>query len=145
MEKGTFAKYKNKIFRVSNIDGDNIRLVSEDLADLNNGFKEKLYSVNIKDSTNLPSLYIKEVKKEEIDEIFEVDYKARQKGNIFNLSFNAAGSQFRLGTTNSELAKQNGFERTDKYYYEKIVTQDEIEVLKFKKSVMFGNLFKSDK
>ncbi|WP_053218443.1 hypothetical protein [Virgibacillus senegalensis] len=135
MEKGRFAKYKNKIFRVSNINGDNIRLVSEDLADLNNGFKEKVYSGNIKDSTNLPRLYIKEVKKKEIDEIFEVDYKARHKGHIFNLSFNASGSQFRLGTTNAELAKQNGFERTDKYYYEKIVTQDEIEVLKFTKNL----------
>ncbi|WP_153017530.1 helix-turn-helix transcriptional regulator, partial [Heyndrickxia sporothermodurans] len=31
----------------------------------------------------------------------------------------------------TELAKQNGFERTDKYYYEKTVNQDEIEVLKF--------------
>ena len=111
MEKGTFAKYKNKIFRVSNIDGDNIRLVSEDLADLNNGFKEKIYSVNIKDSTNLPSLYIKEVKKEEIDEIFEVNYKARHIGIIFSLSFNAAGSQFRLGILTQNLqSKMNSNE-----------------------------------
>lgn len=135
MEKGTFAKYTNKVFRVSNIDNDNIRLVSEDQTDLNNGFKEKMYPSNFKDSANLPRLYIKEVKKSEIDEIYEVDYKAKYKGNIFNLSFNNVGSQFRLGTNNAELAKQNGFERTDKYYYEKIVNQDEIEVLKLIKKL----------
>lgn len=38
MEKGTFAKYINKVFRVSNIENGIIRLVSEDRSDLNNGF-----------------------------------------------------------------------------------------------------------
>ncbi|WP_026692775.1 hypothetical protein [Peribacillus kribbensis] len=135
MEKGTFAKYTSKIFRVSNIDGDSIRLVSENQADLNNGFKEKIYPSSYKDSANLPRLYIKEIKKAELDELYEVDYKARYKGNIYNLSFNKAGSQFRLGTTDAELAKQNGFERTDKYYYEKVVDQDEIEILEFIKKL----------
>ncbi|PKR82386.1 hypothetical protein [Heyndrickxia camelliae] len=135
MEKGIFAKYTNKIFRVSNIDGDIIRLVSDDQADLNNGFKEKIYPSNYKDSANLPRIYIKEINKAEIDEIYEVDYKAKYKGNIFNLSFSNSGSQFRLGTNNAELAKQNGFERTDKYYYEKIVNQDEIEVLELIKKL----------
>ncbi|MEB6551072.1 hypothetical protein MXL46_18650 [Heyndrickxia sporothermodurans] len=83
MEKGTFAKYTNKTYRVSNIDVDCIRLVSEDQADLNNGFKEKIYPSNYKDIANLPRLYIKEIKKAEIDEIYEVDYKAKYKGNIF--------------------------------------------------------------
>ncbi|WP_419881015.1 hypothetical protein ACN6MY_15605 [Peribacillus sp. B-H-3] len=135
MEKGTFAKYTSKIFRVSNIDGDSIRLVSEDKVDLNNGFKEKIYPSNYKDSANLPRLYIKEMNKVELDEIYEVDYKAKYRGNIYNLNFNKEGSQFRLGTTNAELARQNGFERTDKYYYEKIVDQDEIEVLELIKKL----------
>ncbi|TXC78490.1 hypothetical protein FS935_22770 [Metabacillus litoralis] len=131
MEKGTFAKYTNKTFKVSNINGDCIRLVSDDQDDLENGFREKIYPSPFKESANLPRLYIKEVKKADIDEIYEVDYKAKYKGNIFNLSFNKTGSQLRLGTINADLAKQNGFDRTDKYYYEKIVNQDEIEVLEF--------------
>ncbi|WP_274517040.1 hypothetical protein [Fictibacillus macauensis] len=40
MEKGTFAKYMNKTFRVSDRNGNRIELVSEDQADVNNGFKE---------------------------------------------------------------------------------------------------------
>lgn len=135
MEIGTFAKYTNKTFRVSNNDGDSIRLLSDCQADLKNGFKEKIYPSNFKDSANLPRLYIKEVNKADIDEIYEVDYNAKYKGNIFNLSFNKTGSQLRLGTINADLAKQYGFERTDKYYYEKIVNQDEIEVLEFIKKL----------
>ena len=136
MEKGTYAKYLNKIFRVSDIEEDIIRLVSENKVDLINGFKEKIYPSNYKNRSDLPILYIKEVKKEEIDEIYEIDYKAKYKGNIFNLGFNKAGSQFRLGTTNAEIAQQYGFERTDKYYYEKLVNQDEIEVLKIIKELL---------
>jgi hypothetical protein len=41
MEKGAFAKYANKVYRVSNIVGDRIRLVSENQTDKNIGFKEK--------------------------------------------------------------------------------------------------------
>ncbi|TDL31193.1 hypothetical protein E2R51_15525 [Jeotgalibacillus sp. S-D1] len=100
---------------------------------MNNGFEEKIYPSNYKDRSNLPRLYIKEIKREEIDEIFEVDYKAKYIKNLFNLSTNKTGSQFRIGTIDAELAKQNGFERTDKYYYEKIVEEDEIEVKQIKK------------
>ncbi|MCK0472328.1 hypothetical protein [Halalkalibacter sp. APA_J-10(15)] len=135
MEKGIFAKYMNKIYRVSNIDGDTIRLVSEDRADLKNEFKEKIYPINYKDRSNLPRLYIKEIKKAKIDEIYEIDYKAKYKGNILNLSINKVGTELRLGTTDTEFAKNNGFERTDKYYYEKTVNQDEIEIIKIKKNL----------
>jgi hypothetical protein len=135
MEKGTFAKYKYKIYKVSDIDGDRIGLVSEDQSDLNNGFKEKIYPSNYKNSANLPRLFISEVKKEEIDEIYEIDYKAKYKGNMFNLSFSKTRAQFKIGTVDAELAKRNGLERTDKYYYEKVVNKEEIEVLKITKSL----------
>lgn len=135
MEKGTFAKYINKVFRVSNIENGIIRLVSEDRSDLNNGFIEKIYPSNYKDRAYLPKLYIKEVKKEEIEEIFEIDYKAKYKDNIFNISSNKIGSQYRIGTTDAEIAQQNGFNRTDKYYYEKLVNQDEIDILKISKKL----------
>lgn len=80
-------------------------------------------------------MYIKEVKKEEIEEIFEIDYKAKYKDNIFNISSNKIDSQYRIGTTDAEIAQQNGFNRTDKYYYEKLVNQDEIDILKISKKL----------
>ncbi|KIL43109.1 hypothetical protein [Jeotgalibacillus campisalis] len=134
MEKGIFARYKNKTFRVSTIDGETVRLVSEE-SNISEGFKELIYPSNYKDRNNLPTLYIKEVKKVEIEEIYEVDYKAKFRGEKFNLSFNKAGSEFRLGTMHAELANQYGFERTDKYYYEKIVNENEIEVIEVQKKL----------
>jgi hypothetical protein len=51
------------------------------------------------------------------------------------LRLNKSGTQFTLGTTNTELAKQYGFERTDKYYYEKEVKEEEFEVLEYVKKL----------
>ncbi|RIW30397.1 hypothetical protein D3H55_16820 [Bacillus salacetis] len=135
MEKGTFAKYKNKTYRVTSIEGDVLRLVSKDQEDLKYGFKEKVYPSYYKDSADLPKLFVYEIKKEEADEIYEVDYKAKFNGNVFNLSFNKTATQLRLGTSNAELAKENGFDRMDKYYYDKEVNQDEIEVLEVIKNI----------
>lgn len=79
MEKGTFAKYKNKIFRVSNIDGDNIRwLVSEDLADLNNGFKEKLYSLKIVPIS--PACILRKLRKKRLTKFLKLITKQDKKG-----------------------------------------------------------------
>ncbi|MGF2616403.1 hypothetical protein FZC84_01285 [Rossellomorea vietnamensis] len=133
MEKGTFAKYKNKIYRVSRIDEDILRLVSKDQEDLKHGFKEKTYPSYYKDTADLPKLFVYEIKKEEADEIYQVDYKAKFNGNVFNLSFDKTATQLRLGTSNAELAKENGFDRTDKYYYEKEVNQDEIDIRSYRK------------
>ncbi|MCC5804371.1 hypothetical protein [Rossellomorea vietnamensis] len=98
--------------------------MSENQSNLNNGFKEKIYPSNYNNSANLPRLFISEVKKEEIDEIYEIDYKAKYRGNMFNLSISKTKAQFKIGTVDAELARRNGFERTDKYYYEKEVGGD---------------------
>ncbi|MDG5471461.1 hypothetical protein P6709_06855 [Jeotgalibacillus sp. ET6] len=129
MKKGILAIHNNKTFKVSNIDGETIRLVSE-VPNTSEGFTKVIYPSNYKKRDNLPTLYTKEVKKVEIDEMYEVDYKATYRGEKFNLSFNNTGSEFKLGTRDAELANQYGFERTDKYYYEKIVSENEIEVIK---------------
>lgn len=135
MEKGVFAKYKNKTYRVSNIDKKKIRLVSEDKEDINNGFTEKIYPGHYQNEHNLPKIYINQVERSEIEELHEIEYNAKYRGNEFNLSFNKANSVFKIGTTNAELAKENGLERTDKYYYEKQVELFEIEIIKKKKII----------
>ncbi|SDZ50617.1 hypothetical protein SAMN05421736_11534 [Evansella caseinilytica] len=135
MEKGLFAVYKNKTYKVSNINGNIIRLVSQDKIDLNNDFNEKKYPSNIQNKDSLPKLFIKEVKRAEIDEIYEIDYDAKYKGKVYSLSFNKQNSEFWLGTNDAELARKYGFERTDKYYYEKRVELTEIEIIKKKKNM----------
>ncbi|MGD7043213.1 hypothetical protein [Jeotgalibacillus proteolyticus] len=133
MKKGIFAKHKNKTFNVSNIDGETIRLVSED-SNTSEEFTKVIYSSKYIDRENLPTLYFKEIKKAEIDEMYEVDYKATYRGEKFNLSFNNTGSEFRR-TIDAELAYQYGFKRTDKYYYEKVVSESEIEIIEVKKKL----------
>ncbi|EIT87221.1 hypothetical protein A374_01354 [Fictibacillus macauensis ZFHKF-1] len=135
MKKGTFARYMNKTFRVSDRNGSHIGLVSENQADVDNGFLEYIYPSYYKDSDSSPKLYIKEVKKADLDELYEVDYEAKYNGYIFNLDFYEDGTKLSLGTSETEPARQNGFERTDKYYYEKSVKKDEIEIIEMIKKL----------
>ncbi|EPB7023428.1 hypothetical protein ACRROQ_002598 [Listeria monocytogenes] len=42
---------------------------------------------------------------------------------------------FRIGTINTEIAKELKFERTDKYLYEKWVPESEIEIMEERKNI----------
>lgn len=127
MRKGLFAKYSGKIYR-ANIHKDSlIKLISEDVNDEDLGFKLKIYPDYYKDKESLPKLYIKEVSKLKISELFEVETKVKYKGYIFNVSSEKSGNYF-IGTSDATLAKELNFDRTDKYYYEKWVAEDEVEV-----------------
>jgi len=130
MEKGVFAVYNAKIYKVSSVKGNLVRLVSSDKNDKKNGFYEKIYQSTVQNTSTLPQLFVKEVKKEEVDKIYEVDFKAKFNGNVYNLTFNKVTNSFTLGTNDAKLARENGFERTDKYYYEKQINEDEIEIIK---------------
>lgn len=44
---------------------------------------------------------------------------------------------FRIGTINTEIAKELNFERTDKYYYEKWVPKNEVKIKKERKKYTF--------
>ncbi|WP_052353853.1 hypothetical protein [Neobacillus jeddahensis] len=127
MRKGLFAKYSGKIYR-ANIQKDSlIKLISEDANDEDLGFKMKIYPDYYKNKESLPKLYIKEVSKHKINELFEVETKVKYKGYIFNVSSEKGGNYY-IGTTDAALAKALNFDRTDKYYYEKWVAEEDVEV-----------------
>ena len=132
MEKGVYAKYNNKVYRVSKYDCDYISMVSRDNSDLENGFVEKNYPSTLKDVENLPELYIKEEKRTEIHQLYKIDYKAKYNGHIYNVVFLDDSSKIEIGTTDAKLAKENGFNRSDKYYYKKLVDVKDVELIEIK-------------
>ncbi|MDO6657828.1 hypothetical protein [Anaerobacillus sp. 1_MG-2023] len=135
MEKGVYARYNQNVYSVSKNDLNYIRMVSKNKSDLNNGFVEKTYPNNIKDIKNLPEIYIKEVKRSEVEQLFKLDYKAKYNGHIFNVVFPKDQTKVKLGTTDAELAKENDFERTDKYYYEKLVDVQDVKLIELKQEL----------
>ena len=57
----------------------------------------------------------------------------QNKDELFTASEEGGTGKVLLDTTDTELAKEMDFERTDKYMYSKIVEWDEVEIIEQKK------------
>ncbi|WP_411835202.1 hypothetical protein [Peribacillus frigoritolerans] len=121
MRKGKYAIHNGSEYSFSLLEDKSIRLISNKYADLTQGFKH--LDENI---------YIKNVSVEEVD-LFKINSKAIYKGEVFPASEERRTGKVLLDTTNTELAKKMGFERTDKYMYSKSVEWDEVEIIEERK------------
>ncbi|MBT2604885.1 hypothetical protein J7E55_17980 [Bacillus sp. ISL-53] len=121
IRKGKYAIHNGSEYSFSLLEDKSIRLISNKHADLSQGFK--YLDENI---------YIKNVSVEEVD-LFKINSKAIYKGEVFPASEERTTGKVLLVTTNTELAKQMGFERTDKYMYSKSVEWDEVEIIEERK------------
>ncbi|GAB6257749.1 MULTISPECIES: hypothetical protein [Peribacillus] len=121
IRKGKYAIHNGSEYSFSLLEDKSIRLISHKYADLSQGFKH--LDENI---------YIKNVSVEEVD-LFKINSKAIYKGELFPASEERKTGKVLLDTTNTELAKKMGFERTDKYMYSKYVEWDEVEIIEERK------------
>ncbi|MGG0411874.1 hypothetical protein [Peribacillus simplex] len=84
------------------------KLISNDKNEMDNGFT--YYKNNI---------YTKMVGVDGVKEFYSINPYAVYKGEMFSASEERKTGKVLLDTTNTELAKKMGFERTDKYMYSK--------------------------
>ncbi|WP_375090988.1 hypothetical protein ACDZ29_12970 [Peribacillus sp. RS7] len=122
IRKGKYAIHNGSEYSFSLLEDKSIRLISHKHADLSQGFKH--LDENI---------YIKNVSVEEVENLFKINSKAIYKGEMFPASEERNNGKVLLDTTNTELAKKMGFERTDKYMYSKSVERDEVEIIEERK------------
>ncbi|EUJ16711.1 hypothetical protein [Listeria aquatica] len=104
-----YANYKGKVYKVSEISGQQVRLVSEDKNDTTNGFKLKEYPDYYLNKDILPNLYVKEVSLSNLSELFEIKAFVRYQCENFELISNSDKQYLLIGTSDSKLAKKNGF------------------------------------
>ncbi|ULM97655.1 hypothetical protein L8956_02605 [Peribacillus frigoritolerans] len=121
IRKGKYAIHNGSEYSFSLLEDKSIRLISK-YADLSQGFKH--LDENI---------YIKNVSVEEVENLFKINSKAIYKGELFPASEESKTGKVLLVTTNTELAKRMGFERTDKYMYSKSVEWDEVKIIEERK------------
>ncbi|MFJ7929757.1 hypothetical protein [Peribacillus sp. NPDC096448] len=121
IRKGKYAIHNGSEYSFSLLKDKSIRLISNKYADLTQGFKH--LDENI---------YIKNVSVEEVD-LFKINSKGVYKGEKFSASEERKTGKVLLATTNTELAKKMGFERTDKFMYSKSVEWDEVEIIEERK------------
>lgn len=114
------AIHNGSEYSFSLLEDKSIRLISK-YADLSQVFKHLDENA-----------YIKNVSVEEVD-LFKINSKAIYKGEVFPASEERRTGKVLLDTTNTELAKRMGFERTDKYMYSKSVEWDEVKIIEERK------------
>ncbi|MEB2491106.1 hypothetical protein SOP93_07975 [Peribacillus frigoritolerans] len=122
IRKGKESMQYIMVASFSLLEDKSVRLISNKHADLSQGFKH--LDENI---------YIKNVSVEEVENLFKINSKAMYKGEMFSASEERKTGKVLLDTTNTELAKKMGFERTDKYMYSKSVEWDEVEIIEERK------------
>ncbi|MDM5214537.1 hypothetical protein QUF94_24430 [Peribacillus sp. NJ4] len=121
IRKGEYTIYNGKEYRFIESDAvEAIELISNDKMD--NDFT--YYKNNI---------YTKIVGVNEVKELYSINPYAVYKGEMFPASEERKTGKVLLDTTNTEIAKKMGFERTDKYMYSKYVEWDEVEIIEERK------------
>ncbi|MDP9743163.1 hypothetical protein [Peribacillus frigoritolerans] len=123
IRKGEYTIYNGREYRFIESDTvEAIELISNDKNEMDNGFT--YYKNNI---------YTKIVGVNEVKELYSINPYAVYKGEVFPASQERKTGKVLLDTTNTELAKRMGFERTDKYMYSKSVECDEVKIIEERK------------
>jgi hypothetical protein len=124
IKKGRYAILNGKEYKVYSNQDHSFDLISHDANDVNNGFIEQY-----------PDTYVKKVSVNEITNIHRIISYAKYKGNQFDINDQEQNGEIHLGTIDAALAKDLGFKGTDKYYYEKWVPKNEVEIFEERKEM----------
>ncbi|MBU5266431.1 hypothetical protein [Virgibacillus proomii] len=135
MTSSIFAQFDGGIYRVSSIKDNIVRLVSDNEQDIKKGFVEKVYPDIYLNKDSLPRLFIKEVDKTSLIELYKITWKVIYKNGIFEL-INENKQDVIIGTSNAKLARIYKMDRVDKYYYEKQVPKNEVKIIKERKDLL---------
>lgn len=133
-----YAVYKGQIYRVSELDGTSVRLVSDDKTTLSLGFNlripDKKYFEDPKyKGFHFPDVYIKIVQKKELEDLYRINYYVEYEGLSFQIvTTNSLRKTVTIGTNNAEIADRYDFIRPDKYYFEKELSLNDVQVVEEK-------------
>ncbi len=117
---GRYAEYQGEVFRVLNDFGKTLHLVTEDAGAKSLGFEAK----TTKYSSH--TLFYKDVKRQEVDTLYDLKHEARYGGTLFDLFFDAKGQSY-IGTSEADKAEAFGLKETDEGYYSKAINDDDYE------------------
>ncbi|NBJ71640.1 MULTISPECIES: hypothetical protein [Clostridia] len=135
MTSSIFAQFDGDIYIVSSVKDNIVRLVSDNEQDIKKGFVEKVYPDIYLNKDSLPRLFIKEVDKTSLIELYKITWKIIYKNEIFEL-IKENKQDVIIGTPNAKLARKYKMDRVDKYYYEKQIPKNEVKIIKERKDLL---------
>lgn len=118
IRNGNYCIYNGKEYELSEDMDDNLIILTENpTSPEKHGFIDHFNS----------GVYSKVVNQSELTKCYRVTTKGKLNGKIVNIS-DENGNEYFVGTSDADIAKELGAERTDKYYYEKWVPKEMVEV-----------------
>lgn len=124
VRKGNYTIYKGQEYRFVKEQDSSISLISNNIKDLENGFNK--YSDDV---------FIKSIPLRDLKEAYYIHPYALFKGIAFDVIVDEKSQKANLGTTDVGIAKKLKFDRTDKYYYEKWVPIEEVQLFEEREKI----------
>ncbi|GGB67773.1 hypothetical protein [Fictibacillus barbaricus] len=122
IKRGKYTSYNNKEYSIGKEGDDWVNLVSKDSKDLNNGFQPHPLD---------KAVFVKKVSRNKLDKIYKITPYAIYKGYKLSIGGETDG-KILLGTGEVKIADALGFNRTDKYFYEKWIDNKDLKIMEEK-------------
>ena len=125
IRSGDFTTYNNKEYSFFKKQDGSVNLISYDSDALLEGFKKH---------DKIANAYVKNVRIDEIHNPFLIKTHGKYKNEEINVR-TEKGDSYHIGTPDAEIAKKLDMDRTDKYYYEKWIPKEEVELFEVRKPI----------
>ncbi|OSI13989.1 hypothetical protein BWD09_11790 [Neisseria dentiae] len=125
-----YTMYEGKEYRIARIDG-HYEIITNDVEALNSGFIEYKPEENLN-----PRIFFKMVSPEEVGDVYKISTYALYQGYEFWIKWAGDGNYILKGNNNTVLMEKLDFKRVDKYDYEKIVKQEDVDLVYEKKTLL---------
>jgi hypothetical protein len=125
IKNGYYGIYEGKEYKVSEDENGNFSVITKDINKCDESFKT-IYPGNV---------YKKQINLKELEEYYYIESRAIYKNKPFNIMSNEKDGKVYLGAGDAKLAREFNFDRTDKYYYEKWVPKEDVEIIEERKDI----------
>jgi hypothetical protein len=124
MRSGTYALYHNEEYELYRNGDNTINLVTDNPKSIKYGFIK----------SPLSNRYRKTISVKEITSAYHIKTYGKYRGVEVNVRTEDEQS-YLMGTPDADKAQLLALDRTDKYYYEKWVSKEEVEIFEVKEDI----------
>ncbi|WP_416655679.1 hypothetical protein [Bacillus amyloliquefaciens] len=126
IKNGNYCIFKGEEYEMSEDMDGNLLILTDNPLSIKEGFIDRFNS----------KVFSKIVTPHEITNCYSIKTKGKLDGKVVNISKETT-DQYYVGTSDSLIAQELGLEQTDKYYYDKWISKDRVEVFEEKIDIKF--------
>jgi hypothetical protein len=125
IKSGNCTLYKNKEYSFFKKPDGSVNLISYEPESVSDGFEKH---------DLIPGAFVKKLRLGDLKTAYEIKTFAKYNGTEVNVT-TEKDNLICIGTADASMAEKLGMERTDKFYYEKWVPKEDVELFELKESI----------